>query len=122
MAGNTVANLFRDMESRDEHRALILLKNALRVKELLGQLKGVHKANGDLMPWQMAADFADVFQEFFDPETHYTYGDDEKIYARLYELGNKHTSESMSMAFPKDIIFIDRTFGGHFGNLCRLNA
>jgi len=26
------------------------------------------------------------------------------------------------MVFPKDIIFIDRTFGGHFGNLCRLNA
>ncbi|MBC2717734.1 MAG: AarF/ABC1/UbiB kinase family protein [Desulfobacteraceae bacterium] len=83
---------------------------------------GVHKANGNLMPWQMAADFADVFQEFFDPVAHYTFGDDEKIYTKLYELGNKHISESMSMVFPKDIIFIDRTFGGHFGNLCRLNA
>jgi predicted unusual protein kinase regulating ubiquinone biosynthesis (AarF/ABC1/UbiB family) len=83
---------------------------------------GVHKANGDLMPWQMTADFANVLSEFFEPDTHYTFGDDEKIYARLYELGNKHISESMSMVFPKDIIFIDRTFGGHFGNLCRLNA
>ncbi|MDA3895770.1 MAG: AarF/ABC1/UbiB kinase family protein [Desulfobacteraceae bacterium] len=83
---------------------------------------GVHKANGDLIPWQMAADFADVFQDFFEPDTQYTFGDDKKIYARLYELGNKHISESMSMVFPKDIIFIDRTFGGHFGNLCRLNA
>jgi len=83
---------------------------------------GVHKANGDLMPWQMAADFADVLQEFFEPDTHYTFGDDEKVYAKFYELGNKHISESMSMVFPKDIIFIDRTFGGHFGNLCRLNA
>ena len=83
---------------------------------------GVHKANGDLIPWQMAADFADVFQDFFKPDTQYTFGDDKKIYARLYELGNKHISESMSMVFPKDIIFIDRTFGGHFGNLCRLNA
>ncbi len=83
---------------------------------------GVHKANGDPMPWQMAADFADVLQEFFDPVAHYTFGNDAKIYARLYEIGNKHISESMSMVFPKDIIFIDRTFGGHFGNLCRLNA
>jgi predicted unusual protein kinase regulating ubiquinone biosynthesis (AarF/ABC1/UbiB family) len=83
---------------------------------------GVHKANGDLIPWQMTADFADVFQDFFEPDTQYTFGDDKKIYARLYELGNKHISESMSMVFPKDIIFIDRTFGGHFGNLCRLNA
>jgi hypothetical protein len=83
---------------------------------------GVHKADGNLMPWQMAADFADVLQKFFEPDSHYTFGDDETIYARLYELGNKHISESMSMVFPKDIIFIDRTFGGHFGNLCRLNA
>ena len=83
---------------------------------------GVHKANGDPMPWQIAADFADVFQELFAPDVPYTFGNDEKIYARLYDLGNKHIGESMSMVFPKDIIFIDRTFGGHFGNLCRLNA
>ncbi|MCD6585120.1 MAG: AarF/ABC1/UbiB kinase family protein [Desulfobacteraceae bacterium] len=92
--------------------------------EIPGILKsiGVHKANGNPVPWQMAADFADVFQELFDPDVPYTFGDDEKIYTRLYELGNKHISESMSMVFPKDIIFIDRTFGGHFGNLCRLSA
>ncbi len=83
---------------------------------------GVHNANGAPIPWQMAADFADVLQEFFVPETQYTFGDDEKIYAKLYEIGNKHLGESMSMVFPKDIIFIDRTFGGHFGNLCRLSA
>ncbi len=92
-----------------------------KIPEILKSM-GVHKANGDPIPWQMAADFADVFQKLFHPKTHYTFGDDEKIYARLYELGNQHISESMSMVFPKDIIFIDRTFGGHFGNLCRLNA
>jgi predicted unusual protein kinase regulating ubiquinone biosynthesis (AarF/ABC1/UbiB family) len=83
---------------------------------------GVHKANGDLIPWQMIADFADVLQVFFDPDTHYTFGEDENVYAKFYDLGNKYISESMSIVFPKDIIFIDRTFGGHFGNLCRLNA
>lgn len=83
---------------------------------------GVHKANGDLMPREMVTDFLNVLSEFFDPDAHYTFGNDEKIYKRFYELGNKHISESMSMVFPKDIIFIDRTFSGHFGNLCRLNA
>ncbi len=92
-----------------------------KIPEILKSI-GVHKANGNLMSWQMVADFADVFQDFFDPKEHYIFGDDEKIYARLYDLGNKHISESMSIVFPKDIIFIDRTFGGHFGNLCRLNA
>jgi len=83
---------------------------------------GVHKANGEQVPWQMAADFADVLQEIFKPDKVYAFGDDADIYARFYKLTNKHIGESMSMVFPKDIIFIDRTFSGHFGNLCRLNA
>jgi predicted unusual protein kinase regulating ubiquinone biosynthesis (AarF/ABC1/UbiB family) len=83
---------------------------------------GVHLAGGRPVSWQMVADFADVFQELFHPDQHYTFGSDPEIYARLTGLVNKHLNESMSLIFPKDVIFIDRTFGGHFGNLCRLNA
>lgn len=83
---------------------------------------GVHLADGRPVSWALVADFADVFQDFFHPERHYTFGDDGEIYAKLAALGNKHMSESMDLVFPKDIVFIDRTFGGHFGNLCRLNA
>ncbi len=49
MAGNTVANLFRDTESQEEHRAIILMRNAMRVKELLGQLKGVPMKIGQMV-------------------------------------------------------------------------
>ena len=83
---------------------------------------GVHRADGEVMTAAMAADFLGVLQEFFHPESHYTFGSDEKIYERIYALGNKHMSESMTMVFPKDIVFVDRTFSGHFGNLCCLNA
>lgn len=83
---------------------------------------GVHKADGNPVSWNIVADFADIFQEIIDPKTHYIFGDDEKVYARIYATGQKHISESMSVVFPQDIIFIDRTFGGHFGNLCRLKA
>ncbi len=83
---------------------------------------GVHLAGGRPVSWQMVADFADVFQEFFHPDQHYTFGSDAAIYGRLIALGNKHMNESMNLVFPRDVIFIDRTFGGHFGNLCRLNA
>lgn len=86
------------------------------------QEMGVHLADGRPVSWQIVADFADVFQELFHPEQYYTFGSDEEIYARLIALGNKHMSESMNLIFPRDIIFIDRTFGGHFGNLSRLNA
>ncbi len=83
---------------------------------------GVHNADGTPMPREMADDFLHLLETLFDPDAHYTFGSDHTFYARLYALGNKHISQSMAMVFPKDIVFIDRTFAGHFGNLCRLNA
>jgi predicted unusual protein kinase regulating ubiquinone biosynthesis (AarF/ABC1/UbiB family) len=83
---------------------------------------GVHRADGTPISLEMVSDFAEVFYEFIEPGVVYSFGDDHRIYERLQALGFKHISESMSLVFPKDIIFIDRTFGGHFGNLCRLNA
>ncbi len=83
---------------------------------------GVHRADGAPISLEMVSDFAEVFYEFIEPGAAFSFGDDHRIYERLQALGFKHISESMSLVFPKDIIFIDRTFGGHFGNLCRLNA
>ncbi|MDO9263710.1 MAG: AarF/ABC1/UbiB kinase family protein [Desulfosalsimonadaceae bacterium] len=83
---------------------------------------GVHLADDRPVSWRMVTDFADVFQELFHPDHHYTFGSDEEIYTKLIALGNKHMNESMNLIFPRDVIFIDRTFSGHFGNLCRLNA
>ena len=83
---------------------------------------GVHKADGNPISQKMVSDFAEVFYEFVEPGVTFSFGDDHRIYERLQALGLKHISESMSLVFPKDIIFIDRTFAGHFGNLCRLNA
>ena len=31
-------------------------------------------------------------------------------------------SRAMDIAFPEDIVFIDRALSGHFGNLARLRA
>jgi predicted unusual protein kinase regulating ubiquinone biosynthesis (AarF/ABC1/UbiB family) len=91
------------------------------IPEIL-QSMGVHRADRTPISWAMVSDFAEVFYEFIEPGVVYSFGDDHRIYDRLQSLGYKHISESMSLVFPKDIIFIDRTFGGHFGNLCRLNA
>ncbi len=103
-----------------------LLKGVLNhdYPKLPGLLKsmGMHKADGEPISWQMAADFANVFQKFIHPRQHYCFGEDEGIYDEIRKLGYKHMGESMAMVFPKDIIFIDRAFSGHFGNLNRLNA
>ncbi|HMA85996.1 MAG TPA: AarF/ABC1/UbiB kinase family protein [Desulfosalsimonadaceae bacterium] len=92
-----------------------------RIPEILKSM-GVHKASGEKVSWEMAKDFADVFQEIIDTRNHFTFGEDADIYSRLISLGHKYVNESMSFIFPKDVIFIDRTFSGHFGNLCHLKA
>ena len=83
---------------------------------------GVHRKDGLPVSWDIVADFAPIFQEILDPDRHYVFGSDHDFYARFQDLARKHMAESMTIVFPKDIIFIDRTFGGHFGNLCMLKA
>lgn len=83
---------------------------------------GVHRADGAPLPWKMIADFADLFQEIIEPGGRYTFDGDGDMYGRIFALGQQYLPESMNMVFPKDIVFIDRTFSGHFGNLCRLHA
>ena len=38
------------------------------------------------------------------------------------ELGMANWSKATDMRFPEDIIFVDRTLAGHFGNLVRFSA
>src|SRR6056297_39551 len=92
-----------------------------RIPEILKSM-GVYKASGEPIPWEMGKDFADMFQDIFGPGDYFTFGEDEDIYSRIIALGQKYINESMSFIFPKDVIFIDRTFSGHFGNLCHLKA
>ena len=52
----------------------------------------------------------------------YTFGEDERFYEKIMELGAANWSQSLDTQFPEDIIFIDRSLAGHFGNLSRLQA
>lgn len=83
---------------------------------------GVHRSDGRPVSWEIVADFAAMFQEIINPKCPYVFGSDREFYVRIQKLVQKHMAESMTIVFPRDIIFIDRTFSGHFGNLCMLNA
>ncbi len=52
----------------------------------------------------------------------YTFGGDPQLYRRIFDLGLSSFAESRGWRVPKDVIFIDRSLAGHFGNLCRLEA
>ena len=45
-----------------------------------------------------------------------------RLYRAIIRLGCQDWHEKMDMLFPEDVIFINRSLSGHFGNLSRLGA
>jgi predicted unusual protein kinase regulating ubiquinone biosynthesis (AarF/ABC1/UbiB family) len=83
---------------------------------------GVHLSEGEALPAEAIDPYIEMFGEILRADPPYTFGDDEGLYRRLFELGLSNMEYSREIAFPEDAIFIDRAFGGHFGNLSRLGA
>ncbi len=59
----------------------------------------------------------------FRADPPYTFGDDnQEIYGEIIRLGFQDWEQKTDMEFPEDVIFINRSLSGHFGNLSRLKA
>jgi predicted unusual protein kinase regulating ubiquinone biosynthesis (AarF/ABC1/UbiB family) len=64
-----------------------------------------------------------LISEVFRASPPYTFGEDnQEIYSGLIQLGFQDWEQKFNMEFPEDVIFINRSLGGHFGNLSRLRA
>jgi predicted unusual protein kinase regulating ubiquinone biosynthesis (AarF/ABC1/UbiB family) len=64
-----------------------------------------------------------LISEVFRASPPYTFGEDnQEIYSGLIQLGFQDWEQKFDMEFPEDVIFINRSLGGHFGNLSRLQA
>jgi predicted unusual protein kinase regulating ubiquinone biosynthesis (AarF/ABC1/UbiB family) len=83
---------------------------------------GVHRTGPKPVPQEVVDPYFDLILEMFREEPPYEFGEDEELYEKILELGFENWSESTDMHFPRDIIFIDRSFAGHFGNLTSLRA
>ena len=83
---------------------------------------GVQTQDGNPLPLDLVAPYVELFSEILREDPPYTFGEDVDLYQKLMELGMSNWSRAMDIQFPEDIIFIDRTLGGHFGNLSRLRA
>jgi predicted unusual protein kinase regulating ubiquinone biosynthesis (AarF/ABC1/UbiB family) len=92
-----------------------------RVSEVLRGM-GMHMAGGEALPPAAIDPYVEIFGEMLRRDPPYTFGDDEDLYSRLFDLGFSNIEYSKDMVFPEDAIFIHRSLGGHFGNLSRLRA
>ena len=78
--------------------------------------------NGEPLPREMLDPYFEVIVELLREDPPYTFGEDTEFYGRLFELGMANWSKATDIGFPEDLVFIDRSLGGHFGNLVRLHA
>jgi hypothetical protein len=91
------------------------------IPEML-QAIGVRTQDGEPLSHEFVDPYIELFAEILRDDLPYTFGEDDELYQKLMELGMSNWSRAMDIEFPEDIIFIDRTLGGHFGNLSRLRA
>ncbi len=87
---------------------------------LLGM--GVGTESGEALPSELLDPYFELLVELLREDPPYTFGEDGEIYDKLFELGIANWSKATDITFPQDLVFIDRSLGGHFGNLARLGA
>jgi predicted unusual protein kinase regulating ubiquinone biosynthesis (AarF/ABC1/UbiB family) len=83
---------------------------------------GVFKEGGTPLPQEITDPYVELFAEILRQSPPYLFGEDEDLYDKLFDLGVANWSQAVDIRFPEDIVFIDRSLSGHFGNLTRLRA
>jgi predicted unusual protein kinase regulating ubiquinone biosynthesis (AarF/ABC1/UbiB family) len=83
---------------------------------------GVRKQDGAPIPREVTDPYFELLSRVYRRDPPYTFGGDPGVYQRLFELGLSNLGEASEIAFPKDIVFVNRTLAGTFGNLTRLHA
>lgn len=112
------------LELAEGYSALALAVLEDRREDIPGELfeLGVYKKGGIPIDEDVVYPYVDLLQEMVRADPPYEFGEDERLYEKILELGMANWSQSMDTRFPEDVIFIDRSFAGHFGNLTRLRA
>jgi hypothetical protein len=105
---------------RDVCRAIL----ANRIEEIPAAFAtiGIQTAGGQPLPMEMVAAGAEIFVELLRAEGGYRFGHEGPAYERFFELGSSNARSKTSFKLPRDIVFVNRTLAGHFGNLSRLKA
>ena len=95
-----------------------------RTDDLPGVLKrmGMHRLDGSPLEERLVAPWAALVLELLRPAPPYRFGSDDSVARRLLDAARTSLAEAGDVRFPRDIVFVNRTVLGHFGNLARLRA
>lgn len=84
---------------------------------------GLAMADGGEIPLEAIEPYIEIIAEVFRESPPYTFGEgNDAIYREIIRLGLEGWEVKRDMTFPEDVIFVNRSLIGHFGNLSRLRA
>ena len=83
---------------------------------------GVYLEERKPLTTDMTDPYVELLAEIVRERPPYSFGENEELYRKLIDLGMGDWSRAREIRFPEDVVFIDRSLGGHFGNLNRFHA
>jgi predicted unusual protein kinase regulating ubiquinone biosynthesis (AarF/ABC1/UbiB family) len=83
---------------------------------------GIGTASGAPVSAGLIAPAVDLVFKVLDNARPYRFGYDDQLLHQIVDNNLGHFGEAKDIRFPHDIVFINRTAAGHFGNLSRLRA
>jgi len=109
--------------SRNYARMLTAALNR-RMEEVPLLLKemGFQREGGRTVEREFIDPYIETLWPVVDPERSFRFGNDDGIMEELMQLGLRHWRAADDLLFPPDLIFVNRSLVGHFGNLSRLKA
>ncbi len=103
-----------------------MLRAALegRLEDVPGLLMemGFHRTGNRPVEREFIDGYIEALWPVVDPDRPFRFGQEDGIMEKMMELGLKNWKEADDLIFPKDLIFVNRSLVGHFGNLSRLGA
>ena len=106
------------------YRDLCRAALAGRTEDLPALLKkmGMHFRDGSELSDPLVRPWATLVLELLRPSPPYRFGTDDSVAGRLLDAARASLAGAADVRFPRDIVFVNRTVLGHFGNLARLRA
>lgn len=99
----------------------VIHKDKAAIPRLLRDM-GLLKESGEPLSRDMTDPYVELVHDVVRTSPPYTFGEDASIYESLYELGIENWQDANDIRVPRDMLFIDRTLIGLFGNLGKLRA
>ena len=100
----------------------VLQEDKASIPERLTDMGIIREKSDEPIPASLIDPFFEIAAEIVRADPPYRFGEDMEIYEKLFAVGRSNWNDASDIVFPRDMVFIDRTLGGLFGNLARLGA